>query len=57
MAQPHHETNEVDSSGNPVDVRPVEEPPRRDEPEGPLEDDYAKSQPGHPRSNENFRGD
>jgi hypothetical protein len=32
MAQPHHETNEDDSSGNPMDVRTEDE--REDEQEG-----------------------
>ncbi|MEQ0558174.1 hypothetical protein ABJI51_03750 [Amycolatopsis sp. NEAU-NG30] len=54
MSEPHHETGEEDSSGNPV---PREEyPPRRNEPEGPLEDEDAKARPGHPGSHENFRG-
>lgn len=51
MSQPHDETGEEDSSGNPVDV-----PPRRDEPDRPLEDEEAKSRPGHPAAQENFRG-
>ncbi|WP_206794348.1 hypothetical protein [Amycolatopsis sp. MtRt-6] len=50
MSQPHDETGEVDSSGNPV------EPPRRNEPDGPLEDEDAKSRPGHPATEDNFRG-
>ncbi|WP_158104149.1 hypothetical protein [Amycolatopsis pretoriensis] len=52
MTEPHDETGEVDSSGNPVEV-----PPRRDEPEGPLEDEEARARPGHPGAHENFRGD
>jgi hypothetical protein len=55
MAQPHHEVNEEDSSGNPVP--PAEEPPRRREPDGPLEDEEAKARPGHPGLQDNFRGD
>jgi hypothetical protein len=51
MSEPGHETGEEDSSGN-----PVEEPPRRNDPDGPLEDEDAKAQPGHPGSQENFRG-
>jgi hypothetical protein len=51
MSQPHHETGEVDSSGN-----QVVEPPRREEPDGPLEDEDAKARPGHPATQENFRG-
>ncbi|HEY3465186.1 MAG TPA: hypothetical protein VGL47_08640 [Amycolatopsis sp.] len=51
MSEPHHETGEEDSSGNRVD-----DPPRRNEPEGPLEDEDAKARPGHPGSQENFRG-
>ncbi|WP_410596482.1 hypothetical protein [Amycolatopsis sp. lyj-23] len=54
MSQPHDETGEVDSSGNPVD-----DPPRRNEPDGPdgpLEDEDAKARPGHPATHENFRG-
>jgi hypothetical protein len=50
MAQPHDETGEVDSSGNPVG-----EPPRREEPDGPLEG--AKAQPVDPAAQENFRGE
>jgi hypothetical protein len=57
MTQPHHEAGEEDSSGNPVGTRPEGEPPRRDAAEGPLEDDDAKSRPGHPDFSENFRGD
>ncbi|AEK45214.1 hypothetical protein DV26_09795 [Amycolatopsis mediterranei] len=33
------------------------EPPRRDAPQGPLEDDQARSRKGHPSGNENFRGE
>ncbi|GHG08766.1 MULTISPECIES: hypothetical protein [Amycolatopsis] len=51
MSQPHDEAGEVDSSGNPVG-----EPPRREEPDGPLEDEDAKARPGHPATQENFRG-
>ena len=51
MSEPHHETGEQDSSGNTVD-----DPPWRDDPNGPLEDEDAKARPGHPGSQENFRG-
>jgi hypothetical protein len=51
VTQPDHKTGEEDSSGN-----PVEEPPRRNDADGPLEDDDAKAQPGHPGAQENFRG-
>ncbi|WP_410644228.1 hypothetical protein [Amycolatopsis sp. lyj-346] len=53
MSQPHDETGEMDSSGNPVG-----EPPR-DEPAGsagPLEDEDAKARPGHPAAQDHFRG-
>jgi hypothetical protein len=53
MTQSHDEVGEEDSSGN--HVLP-EDPPRRREPDGPLEDEEAKARPGHPGSQENFRG-
>jgi hypothetical protein len=34
-----------------------QEPPRRNAPQGPLEDDKARSRKGHPSGNENFRGE
>ena len=53
----HDETGEVDSSGNPVGSPDREDqPPRRNDPEGPLEDEDAKARPGHPGVQENFRG-
>ncbi|WP_158264098.1 hypothetical protein [Amycolatopsis sp. CA-126428] len=51
MSQPHDETGEVDSSGN-----RVVEPPRREEPDGPPQDEDAKARPGHPATQENSRG-
>ena len=51
MSEPHHETGELDSSGNLVD-----DPPRRDDSGGPLEDEDAEARPGHPGSRENFCG-
>ncbi|MDS0135850.1 MULTISPECIES: hypothetical protein [unclassified Amycolatopsis] len=41
------------------DERPEtrQEPPRRNDPQGPLEDDQARSREGHPSGNENFRGE
>ncbi|WP_177328958.1 hypothetical protein [Amycolatopsis australiensis] len=51
MTQPHDEVGEEDSSGN-----RIEEPPRREESDTPLEDEEARAKPGHPASHENFRG-
>jgi hypothetical protein len=39
----------------PSDTR--QNPPRRNAPQGPLEDDQARSRKGHPSGNENFRGE
>jgi hypothetical protein len=33
------------------------DPPRRNAPQGPLEDEHARSRKGHPSGNENFRGE
>ncbi|MCR6490777.1 hypothetical protein M8542_49105 [Amycolatopsis sp. OK19-0408] len=35
----------------------TQQPPRRNAPQGPLEDDRARSREGHPSGNENFRGE
>ncbi|WP_409465187.1 hypothetical protein [Amycolatopsis sp. GA6-003] len=32
-------------------------PPRRPEPESPLEDEEGRSKRGHPQSGDNFRGE
>jgi hypothetical protein len=43
------------SRSEPSDTR--QNPPRRNAPQGPLEDDQARSRKGHPSGNENFRGE
>jgi hypothetical protein len=45
------EPGEVDSSGN-----PIEETPRRDDPDGSFADEDTEAEPDHPGSPEKYRG-